>query len=180
MDKVLWWADYLSDELDGCAEVVYEARAEPGAVYCPGESGARAIVTVTPSRSQALPFTVRAGGPDVPTISFGNVTEVRCFGFPPTAKTAGLDPSNHLGVLVAALVSDGAALVKRTGRRQILVLGPLDGHPELAARPVIQSWSPFAEHYGTMSMFRRPPDYDGLPPAAFAVPVNLGSIPRRT
>ena len=165
-DAVSWWADFLAGELDGCADVVYTAHPELDHDDDPAAS-TRAEVVVTPHRAASLGFTVVAGGSDVPLVSFGAFADRRCSGIPATGSAAGLDPSNQLGVMVAALVSDGATLVRRSLRRRMLVLGPVARHPELAALPVEQVWPPYADRYGTLTMFRRPPAYDDLPPAAF-------------
>ncbi|QJU55206.1 hypothetical protein SCB71_19435 [Herbiconiux sp. KACC 21604] len=176
-DAVSWWAGFLADELDGCAEVAYTPRPDYDQDDDPA-ADTRAEVVVTPRRDSALAFTVVAGGNEVPLVTFGDVAELRCFGIPATSSVPGLDPSNQLGVMVAALVSDGATLVRRSLRRRMLVLGPLARHPDLASLPVERAWAPYAELYGTLTMFRRPPPYDDLPTTAFLLPATPGSRAR--
>ncbi|TAJ48510.1 MAG: hypothetical protein EPO52_10325 [Herbiconiux sp.] len=177
-DRVKWWAGYLADELAGHADVVYEELASTDDRHCPGRVGSPALVSVTPLRPTALPFTVHVSDDDVPVVRFGEAAEVNCFGIPSSDTTGGLDPSNHLGVMAAAVISDGATLLHRRGRRRTLVLGPLGRHPGLARHTVVQEWTPYSELYGTMTMFRRPPAYDELPVAAFVVPGRTGRLPR--
>lgn len=174
MDRVEWWVKYLADELEGCAEIVYEAAPLDGTAISLSDIGVAATVTISPVEPTALAMRIRAGGHDVPTVTFGDVTDVRCFGIPPTGDHAGLDPSNHLGVMVAAVISDGASLLQRSSRRQTLVLGRPPARVALAKQATIESWAPYAETYGTLTMFRRPPAYDELPPSAFLLPRRIG------
>ncbi len=178
MDRVEWWAGYLADELAGYADVVYDVVASSGGRYRPAGVSSPALISVTPHRTTALRFTVHVSDDEVPLMRFDEVAEANCFGIPATDTTAGLDPSNQLGVMAAAVISDGATLLHRPGRRRTLVLGPRDRHPALATHTVVQEWTPYSEVYGTMTMFRRPPAYDEIPATAFIVPGRPGRLPR--
>lgn len=163
MDQIRWWADFLSSELDDTATVEYEALS-------PGVGGsAPARVTITPRRKGAMSLRVSAGGGEVSRIEFDTVADQLCVGVPSRAGLPGLDSANQLGVLVAAAVADGAALYRQRLGRQVLIVGLVDRHPESKRFSSVASWLPYAESHEPTSLFRRSPDYDQLPSAAFVV-----------
>lgn len=163
MDQVKWWADFVSGELDGTATVEYDALSSPE------DGSVPARVTITPHRAGAMSLRVSAGGGDVSRIEFGAVAELQCVGVPGRAGLTGLDSANQLGVVVAATVADGAALYRQGFGRQVLIVGPVDLHPESERFHPVASWLPYAESHEPSSLFRRSPDYDQLPSAAFVI-----------
>ncbi|MFB2586662.1 hypothetical protein [Herbiconiux liukaitaii] len=165
-DRVKWWMAFVTDELGALADVVYEASEERDHI-APGETGVPAVVTITPHRAEAMSLTVIGGGFEVPTLRLGDIAEIECSGVPSEEGTASLDPSNQAGVMIAAVVSDGAALYEGRLRRRLLVLGPPERHRVLERMTRVATWPPYSDHYDQLSLFRRPPDYEQLPREAF-------------
>ncbi|ARJ06733.1 hypothetical protein GCM10010988_20360 [Cnuibacter physcomitrellae] len=159
-DLSSWWVDLLADELGDCASV---DRAV-------GPAEGIAVVTLTPFRAEALAMRIVVGDGSVPEIEFGTARPFVCAGVPTEDGVGGIDPSNQLGVMVAAVITDGAALVRTRFTRRTLVLGHGDRDEEVADARVLHRWPPYADDYVMSTVFRQPPEYATLPRRAFILP----------
>lgn len=158
-DPVSWWLELITSELHDTAVVDRRVWASAGTQ-----------VTITPFLAEALPLRITVGETGVPEIEFGSSKPFACTGVAAEEGVGGLDPSNHLGVMVAAVITDGAALVRTGFSRRTLVLGHGIRSEEVANAPVIRRWAPYADDYVTSTVFRRPPEYAALPRRAFILP----------
>ncbi|WP_378143681.1 hypothetical protein ACFJGV_09645 [Cnuibacter sp. UC19_7] len=159
-DLTSWWLDLIADELRDCATVEREVLVDEGI----------RVVTLTPFRTDALILRIVIGETSVPEIEFGSSKAVACTGVPAEEGIGGLDPSNHLGVMVAAVITDGAALVRSGLVRRTLALGHGSRFEEVAEAPVLHRWPPYADEYVPTTVFRQPPAYGALPRRAFILP----------